>query len=170
MKITRQQLKKIINESIEEDEEKRRNILGSGFYQNNEALGEDEATVDDLSIEKIEILIKTMNSSDIKQAAALCDALGIDFKQTATFVVKSLIDSKWKIADQIESDVAEHIQKIVKNNLGFYLHNDESNVFYLEDENKAADFSMEFYYGVTGSIINYIERYLIDMVVAIGNE
>ena len=148
MKTTRSQLRNLIRES----------------------LGDDEVGIDKASLENLQGLIRTLDSDNIKQAAALCDALGIDFKQTATYVVKSLIDSKWKIADQIESDVVEHIQKIVKNNLGFYLHNDKSNIFYLEDENKASNLSMEFYYGVTGSIINYIERYLIDMVVAIGNE
>lgn len=148
MKITRKQLKNFISESI----------------------GRDETAIDAASLENLQRLIKSLDSDNIRQAASLCDALGIDFKQTVTIAVKSLIDSKWRIADQIESDVTEHIQKIVKNSLGMYLYNDESNVFYLEDENKAADISMEFYYGVTGSIINYIERYLIDMIVAMGNE
>jgi hypothetical protein len=148
MKITRRKLKKLINESLTGD----------------------NTVIDTASMEQIKDLIKTLDNANIKQAESLCDALSIDFKGLVKHTVAELIDSKWKIPDEIGSDVIEQIQKIVKNNLGFYLDNNEENSLYLADENKAANISMEFYYGITGSIIDYIERYIADMIVAIGNE
>jgi len=148
MKITRKQLRRLISESLTGDND----------------------SIDAASLEKIKDLIKTLDNANIKQAESLCDALGVDFKGLVKHTVTELIDSKWKIPDEIGSDVVEQIQKIVKKNLGFYLDNDEKNSFYLADENKATDISMEFYYGITGSIINYIETYIVDMITAIGAE
>lgn len=152
MKITRKQLRKLISESLE---------------------GDEEIEVTDADVNKIKIFIRTLDAGNIKQAAFLAKSLKMKdepYRALVQHTIAELIDSKWKIADQIESDVLEHIQKIVKNNLGMYLHNDESNVFYLEDDNKASALSERFYVGVTGSIINYIENYLVETIIAIGDE
>ena len=152
MKITRKQLRKLISESLESDE---------------------EIEVTDADIDGIKGLIKTLDAENIKQAVFFAKSLKMkdeSYRALVQHTIAELIDSKWKIADQIESDVLEHIQKIVKNNLGMYLHNDESNVFYLEDDNKASALSERFYVGVAGSIINYIENYLVEIIIAIGDE
>ena len=154
MKITSQQLKKLISESLEE--------IDPQYIE-----------VTDTDIKGIKGLIKTLETENIKQAAFFAKSLKMKdepYRALVQHTIAELIDSKWKIADEIESEVTEHIQKIVKNNLGMYLHNDESNVFYLEDDSKASDLSERFYVGVSGSIIHYIENYLVDMIIAIGNE
>jgi len=149
MKITRHQLKNLIRESLEADE---------------------ETGVTEADLEKIKDLIRTLENENIKQAAALCDALGIDFKTLVHQTISELIDSKWKIYDDIQSDVMSQIESIVHKYLGVALYNNEDSKFYIESEPKASDIHQTFYYGTSGSILNYIENCLVQMIIAIGNE
>jgi hypothetical protein len=151
MKISRKQLRKLINESLEVDK---------------------EIEVTEADLVSIKNLIFTLESQNIKQAASLCDALGVDFKQLAQQSIAELVDSKWKIADDIQSDVMNQIESIVSNQLGISIFNYdlEESEFYIENETVAVDIHQGFHFGVSGSIIHYIEKYLVDMIIAIGNE
>ena len=154
MKITRQQLRKLISESLE---------------------GDEEIKVTDADIEGIKGLIRTLEAENIKQAAFLAKSLNMKdepYKALVQHTIAELIDSKWKIADDIASDVTSQIESIVGNHLGVSLYNNdlEDSMLYLENESKASDIHQSFQYGIVGSIINSIENYLVDMIIAIGNE
>ncbi len=151
MKLTRKQLKKLISESLDSGE---------------------ETDVTESNLASLKNLISTLENQNIKQAASLCDALGVDFKQLAQQTISELIDSKWKIADDIQSDVMSQIESIVSSQLGISIFNYDlqESEFYIENETIAVDIHQEFSFGVAGSIINHIENYLVEMIVAIGNE
>ena len=152
MKITRQQLKNLIIESLEADE---------------------EIEVDDADLEKIKDLIMTLENENIKHAAALCDALGIDFQALASQVVENMFE-RGDRADQLADAISMYVDDIgtiVYGLIGLSLSPyDERSKLYLDSENAHIDLSMEFHYGVVNAIKRELINYFTQLIVAVGNE